>query len=110
MGESERTADAHRPDPGERGRGRTASGATAPPAPAGRRGDVAGAPDEAWSGSELDPATAERGLRGLVGGGASQVRPGTALRARDAARPGPEELARAEAELRIVRRNWTPRD
>lgn len=53
---------------------------------------------------------AERGLRGLVGGGSSQVSPSTALRARDAARPRPEDLARAEAELQIVRRNWTPRD
>ncbi len=53
---------------------------------------------------------AERGLRGLVGGGASQVSPAAAMRARDAARPTPEDLARAEADVRIVRRNWTPRD
>jgi hypothetical protein len=59
--------------------------------------------------ADLDPGT-ERGLRGLVGGGSSQVTPGAALRARDAARPTPEDLALAEAELRIVRRNWTPRE
>jgi hypothetical protein len=52
----------------------------------------------------------ERGLRSLVGGGSSQVSPGAALRARDAARPTAEDLARAEAELRVVRRNWVPRD
>lgn len=67
-------------------------------------------PDEPWAGAELDPAVAERGLRGLVGGGSSQVSPMAGLRARDAARPRPEDLARAEAELQIVRRNWSPRD
>ncbi|AEB46808.1 hypothetical protein VAB18032_28686 [Micromonospora maris AB-18-032] len=32
------------------------------------------------------------------------------MRARDAARPTDEDLAAAEAEIVIVRRNWTPRD
>ena len=53
---------------------------------------------------------AERGLRGLIGGGSSQVTPAAAMRARDAARARPEDLARAEAELTIVRRHWSPRD
>lgn len=66
--------------------------------------------DGAWAGAELDPAVAERGLRGLVGGGSSQVSPQAAMRARDAARPRPEDLARAEEQLQIVRRYWTPRD
>lgn len=52
----------------------------------------------------------ERGLRGLVGSGASQVNTGAALRARDAARPTADDLAEAEVRLVIVRRNWTPRD
>lgn len=52
----------------------------------------------------------ERGLRGLVGPGSSQVSPAAALRARDAARPRDEDLARAENELTIIRRNWSPRD
>ena len=52
----------------------------------------------------------ERGLRGLVGSGSSQVSVGAALRARDAARPGEEQIAEAEAHLPIVRRNWTPRE
>jgi hypothetical protein len=59
---------------------------------------------------EADTLPAERGLRGLVGGGSSQVSPGAALRARDAARPRPEDLERAEANLAIVRRNWSPRE
>jgi hypothetical protein len=60
--------------------------------------------------TEPDALPAERGLRGLVGGGSSQVTPAAAMRARDAARPTPEDLARAEAELTIVRRHWSPRE
>jgi hypothetical protein len=51
----------------------------------------------------------ERGLRGLVGSGSSQVSVTAAMRARDAARPSDEQLAEAES-LIIVRRNWTPRE
>jgi hypothetical protein len=57
-----------------------------------------------------EPSPVERGLRGLVGGGSSQVSPAAALRARDAARARDEDLARAERDLIIVRRHWTPRD
>ncbi len=63
-----------------------------------------------WPVADGDAIAVERGLRGIVGGGSSQLTPGVALRARDAARPRPEDLARAEAELTIVRRNWAPRD
>lgn len=52
----------------------------------------------------------ERGLRGLVGSGSSQVSPGAALRARDAARPTDAEVAAAERDLVIIRRNWVPRE
>jgi hypothetical protein len=52
----------------------------------------------------------ERGLRGLVGSGSSQVSVGAALRARDAARPTDAQLADADQNLPIVRRNWTPRE
>jgi hypothetical protein len=55
-----------------------------------------------------DDGAGERGLRGLVGGGSSQVSVGAALRARDATRPGPAELAAAETNLVIIRRGWTP--
>jgi hypothetical protein len=55
-----------------------------------------------------DEREVERGLRGLVGGGASQVSVAAAMRARDAARPSEEELAAAEANLMIIRRGWTP--
>ncbi|WP_369819666.1 hypothetical protein [Actinoplanes sp. TFC3] len=52
----------------------------------------------------------ERGLRGLVGSGSSQVSVGAAMRARDAARPTDADLAEADASLSIVRRNWVPRE
>jgi len=81
-----------------------------PTRPRSARADAAAVPDAPWAGADLDPAVAERGLRGLVGGGSSQVSPAAAMRARDAAQPRPEDLARAEAELQIVRRHWTPRD
>ena len=55
-----------------------------------------------------DEREAERGLRGLVGGGSSQVGVSAAMRARDAARPTEEDLAAAEANLLIIRRGWTP--
>jgi hypothetical protein len=59
--------------------------------------------------SDRDDA-GERGLRGLVGGGSSQLTVAAAMRARDAARPTDEDFANAEAELPIVRRGWVPRD
>jgi hypothetical protein len=52
----------------------------------------------------------ERGLRGLVGSGSSQLSLGAALRARDAARPSQADLAEAEQRLVVVRRNWVPRE
>ncbi|MBM0239813.1 hypothetical protein JNW88_26700 [Micromonospora sp. ATA32] len=52
----------------------------------------------------------ERGLRGLVGSGSSQVGVSAAMRARDAARLRDEDLAEAEARLVVVRRNWVPRE
>lgn len=52
----------------------------------------------------------ERGLRALVGAGPTQVDVDRAMRTRDASRPSAEDLAAAEAELVVVRRNWQPRD
>jgi hypothetical protein len=52
----------------------------------------------------------ERGLRGLVGGGSSQVNVRAAMRARDASRPSDDDLAEAERALTIVRRGWIPRE
>jgi hypothetical protein len=57
-----------------------------------------------------DEVATERGLRGLVGGGASQVSVAAAMRARDAARPSDADLAAAEQDLVIVRRGWVPRE
>ena len=52
----------------------------------------------------------ERGLRDLIGGGPSQLGVEGALRGRDLNRPTEQDLARAEEQLVIVRRNWKPLD
>jgi hypothetical protein len=87
------------------------------PGPAAETAAIADGTPEAGVRRPDDPADppdaevpGERGLRGLIGGGSSQVSPASAMRARDAARPRPEDLARAETELVIVRRRWVPRD
>lgn len=90
-GPAPRTADTsatHDPDP-------------EPTVPGRRAGDSATGAEE---------RDGERGLRGLVGSGSSQVSLGAALRARDAARPTEADLAEAEQSLVLIRRNWVPRD
>jgi hypothetical protein len=82
-------------DGGERGPRPARSGVPRRPGPAGGPGDE---------------RESERGLRGLVGSGSSQVSVGAALRARDAARPTEAQLADADENLVIVRRNWMPRE
>ncbi len=48
------------------------------------------------------------GLHDLVGGGRSQLGVSGALRGRDVNRPSDDDLAEAERDLQIVRRNWKP--
>lgn len=88
-----------------------------PPAPGSAHADTSPVHDpeahpSAAAGSRpaAEERDSERGLRGLVGSGTSQVSPGAALRARDAARPTEDDLAAVERDLVIVRRNWVPRD
>lgn len=50
----------------------------------------------------------DRGWRDLVGSGPSQVGVSGALRARDVARPTEDDLAAADRDLVIVRRQWKP--
>jgi hypothetical protein len=50
----------------------------------------------------------ERGWRDLAGSTPSLVGVSGAMRARDVARPSPDELAAAEQDLVIVRRQWQP--
>ncbi|MDW5323630.1 hypothetical protein [Plantactinospora sp. KLBMP9567] len=80
------------------------SGAGGQPGEGRRGGDPGTGPG---AGDDRD---AERGLRGLIGSGASQVSVGAAMRARDAARPTEADLAEAAERLVLVRRNWVPRD
>jgi hypothetical protein len=51
---------------------------------------------------------AERGMRDLVGPGHSALGVDGALRGRDVNRPSEAELAEAERDVSIVRRNWRP--
>ena len=50
----------------------------------------------------------ERGLRGLVGAGPSQIGVSGAMRARDAARPTGADETAAEDTVTLVRRNYKP--
>lgn len=50
----------------------------------------------------------ERGLADLVGGGRSQLGVSGALRGRDVNRPTDDDIAEAERDVVIVRRNWKP--
>lgn len=49
-------------------------------------------------------------MRDLVGAGPSQLGVSAALRGRDVNRPSTENLAEAERNVVIVRRNWRPGD
>ncbi|NMO55640.1 hypothetical protein HH310_31205 [Actinoplanes sp. TBRC 11911] len=93
------------PAPGDETAGTPAGTPVTRPAPPRRPTSGAGA-----GGGGTDDREAERGLRGLVGSGSSQVSVGAAMRARDAARPTDEQLADADTNLPIVRRNWQPRE
>jgi hypothetical protein len=54
------------------------------------------------------PGAVDRGLRDLVGAGPSRVGVSGALRGRDVNRPTDDDIAEAERDLQIVRRNWKP--
>jgi hypothetical protein len=99
---------------GHAGAERVGAGVSRPePDPASAETSPVHDPEPAPVASTRPPAEdreAERGLRGLVGSGASQVGPRAAMRARDAARPTDDELAAAERDLVIIRRHWVPRE
>jgi hypothetical protein len=98
---------------GHPGRAGTGPGSAGPAGSDGGPAPDAGARPTSGAGAGAragDDREAERGLRGLVGSGSSQVSVNAALRARDAARPTDEQLAEAEEHLVIVRRNWLPRE
>ena len=62
----------------------------------------------ASNGGATATARAERGLRGLIGAGPSQLGVSGALRGRDVNRPTEDDLAEAERDVVIIRRNWKP--
>lgn len=71
----------------------------------GRGESVASEPKSA---ARRAASAGERGLRGLVGAGPSQVGVEGALRVRDVNRPTDADIAEAEAGIVIVRRHWKP--
>ncbi|MDT4902744.1 MAG: hypothetical protein QOH52_760 [Pseudonocardiales bacterium] len=85
--------------------------ATQPPADGTPRGTA-----ETAAAAAADPArrrrptreSSERGLRDLVGPGRSQLGVSGALRGRDVNRPADDDIAEAERDTIIVRRNWRP--
>ncbi|MBE7187285.1 hypothetical protein [Jatrophihabitans endophyticus] len=92
---------------------------TSPSARRRRRRDPAAAKPEAptpTTAAAPEPARHKRGssgrrdhgLRDIAGSGSSQVGVSAALRARAVDRPTDDDLAAAERELTIVRRNWRP--
>lgn len=124
-GASAVTAEVQNPEPEQGSRARAAKSAAAARrgATAGRgtggptsgRGTSGGTATSrgaggAWGAGVPEDRETERGLRGLIGSGASQVGTSAALRARDAARPSDADLAEAEERLVIVHRNWVPRE
>ena len=91
--------------PAEAPGGQPAETTAGPPA-----GTTAGAPAEAKRKPRTRRTDAERGLRGIVGAGPSQVGVLGAMRARDAARPTEEDLAAAERDMVIIRRHYVAPD
>jgi hypothetical protein len=114
MSEPDETSSARR-----RRRRRHAARAAGPPQPTGASvpaeqiaaaapGPTPPEPKPARKRRPSREAAAERGLRDLVGAGRSQIGVDGALRARDVNRPTEQDLADAEREVVIVRRNWKP--
>ncbi|WP_026322047.1 hypothetical protein [Salinispora fenicalii] len=101
MGDMERRRRRHR-QPADR-----AAESPSPAAQTAAGGQSGGRPPRVRRGSAEE---SERGLRGLVGSGSSQVSVTAAMRARDATQPTEQDLAEAEARVVLVRRNWVPRE
>lgn len=87
-----------------------AAAETAPAAADGRREPAGLARPVARKAKRPRKGDAERGLRGIVGAGPSQVSGVSAMRARDAARPTAQDLAQAERDVVVVRRHYIPPD
>ncbi|HEU5107792.1 MAG TPA: hypothetical protein VFT95_04375 [Micromonosporaceae bacterium] len=106
------TSPVHDPEPDQPATPSPATPSPATPSPVGRPSPGQSSPGQSSPGRppQADDREAERGLRGLVGSGASQVGPRVAMRARDASRPSDADLAAAERDLVIIRRHWVPRE
>ena len=106
------------PDSGRRGQGRRPPGNHARDehaTPPGQSGHPGRDSHPGGHGRDSHPGGGhgrdlERGWRELAGSSPSQVGLNGALRARDVARPSPEDLAAAERSVVLVRRGWQPPD
>jgi hypothetical protein len=107
-----RKGTGHNGTPGAAGQNRadTTADTTEVHDPARRAAERAAGHRRADPSAATEERDVDRGLRGLIGSGSSQLSVGAALRARDAARPTGADLAEAEAKLVVVRRNWVPRE
>lgn len=99
-----------RADIRDRAAGQTLGPATGRRVPVAESRPVPQPPRSAGRPPRRDSDRGERGLRGLIGSGPSQVGVSGALRARDAARPRPEDLRAADEELVMIRRHYVPPD
>jgi hypothetical protein len=73
-----------------------------------RRTDPKPATPEPQRDNESRRRTGDRGLRGLETVRSTQLSPVDAMRAREYGRPSPEDLAQAERDVVVVRRNYVP--
>jgi hypothetical protein len=95
--------------PVRRRRRRGATRAQGAPSPAAEPPpEVAAASPAKTRRRKAQPDGGERGLRDIVGAGHSQLGVSGALRARDLNRPTDDDLAAAERDVVVVRRNWKP--
>ena len=112
------TGPSDKPQPGRRRRRRrptrgpaqqgTSAVPAEPAAPAKPQPTPPAAPKPARAKRAGRDGGSERGLRDLIGAGRSQLGVDGALRGRDVKRPTDQDLANAERDVVIVRRNWKP--
>ncbi|WP_250285744.1 MULTISPECIES: hypothetical protein [unclassified Frankia] len=110
-------SDSGHPDSGRPSNGRAGNGEADNDRAADGPGPRRAAPEHPGNGQQGQQGQQDRpgrrrntgdpGLRALIGAGRSRLPPGTAMRARDIARPGPDDLADAERSVVIRRRPWT---
>lgn len=107
--DSQHRDQAPKPAGGRRRRVRSTQGAPPSQVPAERTAaELPPAPQRHPNARGSRPDGTDSALRDLVGAGPSQLGVSGALRGRDVNRPTEQDLAEAERDVVIVRRNWRP--